>query len=96
MTAETTVRQRVAERLRTAIPDSLVEVVDLTGTDNHLEARVVSTAFEGKSLVERHKMVYAPLRDWIDDDTVHALAVKAWTPEQHRVVNPANRHIIKE
>lgn len=84
MAADTSVRRRVAERLRSAIPEALVEVVDLTGTDNHLEARVVSTAFEGKSLVERHKMIYAPLRDWIDDDTVHALAVKAWTPEQHR------------
>lgn len=84
MAADTSVRRRVAERLRSAIPDALVEVVDLTGTDNHLEARVISPAFEGKSLVERHKMIYAPLRDWIDDDTVHALGVKAWTPEQHR------------
>jgi acid stress-induced BolA-like protein IbaG/YrbA len=31
-------------------------------------------------------MIYAPLRDWIDDDTVHALAVKAWTPEQYRTL----------
>ncbi|MGH7549867.1 MAG: BolA family protein [Gemmatimonadota bacterium] len=87
MSADTTVRQRVAERLRSAIPEALVEVIDLTGTDNHLEARVVSPVFEGKSLVERHKMVYAPLRDWIDDDTVHALAVKAWTPQQHRTLS---------
>ena len=63
-----------------------VDVVDLTGTDDHLEARVVSAAFEGKTPVERHRMVYAPLRDWIDDDTVHALAVKAWTPQQYRTL----------
>ncbi|MGH7565188.1 MAG: BolA family protein [Gemmatimonadota bacterium] len=87
MSNDTTVRRRVAERLRSAIPQAMVEVVDLTGTDNHLEARVVSPAFEGKSLVERHKMIYAPLRDWIDDDTVHALAVRAWTPEQHRTLS---------
>lgn len=77
------VRERVMERLRKAIPDAEVEVVDLTGTDDHLEARVVSPAFEGKSPVERHRMVYAPVRDWIEDDTVHALAVKAWTPDQY-------------
>ena len=78
----TSIRESVATRIREAIPDAVVEVVDLTGTDNHLEARVVSSAFEGKSLIERHKMVYAPVRDWIDDDTVHALAVKALTPDQ--------------
>ncbi|MDX1623175.1 MAG: BolA family protein [Gemmatimonadota bacterium] len=78
-----TLRERVAEKLREAIEDARVEVIDLTGTDDHLEARVVSPAFEGKSPVERHRMVYAPVRDWIEDDTVHALAVKAWTPEQY-------------
>ena len=81
-----TIRERVAERLRQEIPDARVEVVDLTGTDNHLEARVVSPAFAGRSPVERHRMVYAPVRDWLDDDTVHALSVKAWTPEQYRTL----------
>lgn len=80
-----TVRERVAERIRGAIPDAEVEVVDLTGTDDHLEARVVSPSFAGQSPIERHKRVYAPVRDWIDDDTVHALAVKAWTPDEAAV-----------
>lgn len=88
VTAGPTLRERVAERLRREIPDARVEVVDLTGTDDHLEALVVSPAFEGKTPVERHRMIYAPLRDWIDDDTVHALAVKAWTPEQYRTLIP--------
>ena len=78
-----TIRERVAERLRREIPDASVEVVDLTGTDDHLEARVVSPAFEGKTPVERHKLVYAPLRDWIEDDSVHALSVRAYTPAQY-------------
>ncbi|HKY59422.1 MAG TPA: BolA/IbaG family iron-sulfur metabolism protein [Gemmatimonadota bacterium] len=81
-----TIRERVAERIRREIPDARVEVVDLTGTDNHLEARVVSSAFEGRSPVERHRMVYAPIRGWLDDDTVHALSVKTWTPEQYRTL----------
>jgi acid stress-induced BolA-like protein IbaG/YrbA len=80
------VRERVRERLEKTF-DGTVEVRDLTGTDNHFEVRIVSAAFEGKSPVERHKLVYAPLRDWIDDDTVHALSVRAWTPAQHESVN---------
>ena len=81
MTTETT-RERVEARLREALAGARVQVVDLTGTDDHLEARVVSAAFAGKSPIERHRMIYAPLRGWIADDTVHALAVRAWTPEE--------------
>lgn len=88
MTPGDTIRERVAERLRREIPGAEVDVIDLTGTDNHLEARVVSPAFAGRSPVERHRMVYAPLRAWLDDDTVHALSVKAWTPEQYRTLTP--------
>jgi len=76
------IREQVRERLERAFEGS-VEVRDLTGTDNHFEVRVVSAAFEGKTPIERHKLVYAPLLDWIEDDTVHALSVRAYTPEQH-------------
>jgi acid stress-induced BolA-like protein IbaG/YrbA len=77
-----TMRDRVRERLESAF-EGQVDVRDLTGTDNHFEVRVVSAAFEGKTPVQRHKLVYAPLLDWIEDDTVHALSVRAYTPAQH-------------
>ncbi|CAN5817917.1 BolA family transcriptional regulator [soil metagenome] len=76
------IREQVRERLERAFEGS-VQVRDLTGTDNHFEVQVVSAAFEGKTPIERHKLVYAPLLDWIDDDTVHALSVRAFTPGQH-------------
>lgn len=76
----TTVRERVAAKIREAIPDARVEVHDMTGTDDHLQARVVSPSFEGMSRIQRHRMVYEPLRAWIDDDTVHALSVVAKAP----------------
>lgn len=78
-----TLRERVEARIAAALPDALVEVVDLTGSDDHLQARVVSPAFEGRSRIERHRMVYDPVRDWIDDDTVHALSVVARTPDEN-------------
>jgi acid stress-induced BolA-like protein IbaG/YrbA len=76
------IREKVRERLEHAFEGS-VQVRDLTGTDNHFEVRVVSPAFEGKTPIERHKLVYAPLLHWIEDDTVHALSVRAYTPAQH-------------
>ena len=83
--ADGSIRERVLERLEKAF-GGMVEVRDLTGTDNHFEVRVVSAAFEGKTPIERHKLVYAPLLDWIEDDTVHALSVRAHTPAQHEAL----------
>ena len=82
---EGSIRDQVRERLERAFEGS-VQVRDLTGTDNHFEVQVVSPAFEGKPPIERHKLVYAPLLDWIENDTVHALSVRAYTPEQHAAI----------
>ncbi|HET6618151.1 MAG TPA: BolA/IbaG family iron-sulfur metabolism protein [Gemmatimonadota bacterium] len=90
MTGDGSVRQRVRERLEKTF-EGTVEVRDLTGTDNHFEVRIVSAAFEGRTPIERHKLVYAPLRDWIEDDTVHALSVRAWTPAQHESLSKESR-----
>jgi stress-induced morphogen len=45
-------------RIEQAIPDARVEVEDWTGGGDHFRATVVSPAFNGKSRVQQHKMVY--------------------------------------
>ncbi len=68
------------------IPGARVEVRDTTGGGDHFEALVVSATFEGKSLVQRHQVVYAALGDAMRV-RVHALALKTLTPmesEQRR------------
>jgi stress-induced morphogen len=70
------------KRIGTALPGSEIEVKDLTGTGDHFEARVVSPAFAGKTMVEQHKLVYAPLQDLLATGTLHALALKTYSPEQ--------------
>ncbi len=74
-----------AEVLEKRIREGLGEVShlvlkDLTGTRDHWEALVVSTAFEGKSPIEQHQMVYAALGDLMNGP-VHALALKTYSPE---------------
>jgi len=41
---------------------------------------VISSEFEGKSLLERQKMVLATVRAQIDSGELHALSIKAKTP----------------
>ncbi|HEY8039173.1 MAG TPA: BolA family transcriptional regulator [Polyangiaceae bacterium] len=68
----------VRARLLAAFPDARVEVTDLTGTQDHFQALVVTAAFDGKSRVEQHKMVYAALGGLMDAD-IHALALTTRT-----------------
>jgi stress-induced morphogen len=70
------------ERIKAALPDAQVSIRDLTGTGDHFEARVVSSAFEGKSMLDQHSAVYAPLQDLLDSGALHALALRTYSPEQ--------------
>jgi len=38
--------------------------------------------FGGKSLLEKQKMVYATLEDSITSGAIHALTIKAYTPDE--------------
>lgn len=72
---------RVEEMIKSALADARVEVRDLTGGGDHYEAIVVSSAFEGKSLVKQHQLVYGALQQAMASEAIHALALKTYTPE---------------
>ena len=57
------------------IPGSEVVVSDLTGAGDHFEIRVVSDGFEGKPLIEQHRMVFAALENEMDR-RIHAVQLK--------------------
>ncbi|MFQ5783932.1 MAG: BolA family protein [Alphaproteobacteria bacterium] len=68
------------ERLiREALPDARVSIEDLRGDGDHYAAQVVSAAFEGKSRVQQHQMVYKALRGRMGG-ALHALALQTSTP----------------
>jgi acid stress-induced BolA-like protein IbaG/YrbA len=74
--------ESIAERIKGALADAQVEVVDTTGTGDHFQATVVSAAFAGLPMVRQHQLVYAALQDKLATGELHALALKTWTPEQ--------------
>ncbi|MDH5286601.1 MAG: BolA/IbaG family iron-sulfur metabolism protein [Betaproteobacteria bacterium] len=55
--------------------------VRVRGDGHHFEALVVSAAFEGKSRVARHQLVYAALGDRMRQE-VHALSMITMTPAE--------------
>lgn len=52
----------------------------------HFRVRIVSAAFAGKNPIQRHRLVYAAVDDLIGHG-IHALAIEARTPEEHRAAS---------
>ncbi len=72
-----------AEELQTLITAGLpCEHIALDGDGRHWHATIVSSAFEGKRLIQRHQRVYATLGTRMQTDEVHALSMKTFTPAE--------------
>lgn len=66
---------REIERLiKASFPDAEVTITDLAGDGDHYAARVVASAFNGKSRVQQHQMVYEALGGRMGG-ALHALAL---------------------
>ncbi len=64
------------ERLiKAKFPDAQIEIRDLAGDGDHYAAHVVSSAFQGKTRVQQHQMVYAALQGRMGNE-LHALALQ--------------------
>ncbi len=65
--------------IKESITDAEVRIEDLRGDGDHYAAYVVSAAFQGKSRVQQHQMVYQALRGRMGNE-LHALALQTSTP----------------
>ncbi len=72
--------EQVREAICRALPDAAVEVEDLTGGGDHLQVKVVSTAFAGLPRVRQHQLVYGALSSELASEAIHALAVQTSIP----------------
>ena len=73
-------QEDIEQLIQDAIPDATVIINMNDGV--HLDAIVISPAFEGVNLVKQHRMVMTPLKSAFGSETLHALALKTYTPEK--------------
>jgi len=73
----------IEAEIEASIPDSQARVTRARGPadDDHLAAEVVSPAFDGESLVDRHQRVYDALDEYMTTE-IHALEVETFTPAE--------------
>lgn len=86
MTADT-----IRQKLEQALQPELLEIVDHSAAHaghygnqggGHYNVTIVSSHFEGKSLVKRHQMIYQALGDMMKQE-IHALSINALTPSEN-------------
>lgn len=70
------------ESIQASIAATLAcDVLEVRGDGHHFEALIVSPAFEGRSRVARHQLVYAALGDRMREE-IHALSMSTLTPAE--------------
>jgi len=83
-------KDAITNKLREAFAPESLDVADEShlhaghaghrpGGQTHFTVYIVSAAFEGKSRIERHRMINATLAGELEG-SVHALAIKAQAP----------------
>jgi acid stress-induced BolA-like protein IbaG/YrbA len=72
--------EKIKEYIAAGLECSHLEV---EGDGQHFSAVIVSPAFVGKRLIQRHQIVYAALGDRMREE-IHALSMKTLTPEEFK------------
>ena len=67
--------------IEAALPGAEVEVIDETGSADHLRATVRAPQFAGLTRIDQHRLVRAAVQPRMDDGSIHALSIKTRQPE---------------
>ena len=70
----------IKQRIEAAIPGAHAEVEDYTGGGDHFKATVTAAAFEGRSRIAQHRLVYEVFGAEIGGP-IHALSLKTQSPQ---------------
>ena len=71
--------EALQQRLQDAFPGDRIIA---SGDGYHFQVQVISAQFSGLRPVQRQQKVYGCLNDWIATGELHALTIKATTPDE--------------
>jgi BolA protein len=87
----------IRSRLTQALQPTSLEIIDESARHaghagaasggGHFIVHIVSAAFQGKYLIQRHRMVYDAVGNMLHTE-IHALSIQAETPQEHSETNP--------
>lgn len=56
--------------------------LSVDGSESKYTVSIISNEFDGKTTIQRHKMIYALLDEYIKTGEIHALTIKAKTLDE--------------
>lgn len=59
-----------------------LQEVHVSGDGSHFQVIAVGELFDGMSRVKKQQTVYGPLMEYIADNRIHAVSIKAYTPAE--------------
>jgi acid stress-induced BolA-like protein IbaG/YrbA len=69
--------------IQTVLMNALsLQEAHVSGDGSHFQVIAVGEMFDGMSRVKKQQAVYAPLMEFIADNRIHALSIKAFTPQE--------------
>ena len=83
--------EEVAKLVQRAFPNAEVHVNDLTGGEDHFNIVVVSPLFQGKTLIDQHRMVQRALQAALGDGRIHAVQIKTSTQKDFHTTRSDDR-----
>ena len=70
------------DQIETLLKEALdLQEIQVKSDGSHFNIIAVGTCFDGVSRVKQQQMVYKPLMANIADGSMHAVSIKAYTPE---------------
>lgn len=79
MSEEKITESEIINRIADLYPDA---IIDVAGEDCNFEVYIISDKFDGMGLLQRQKSVLGLFKDEITSGKLHALSVKAKTPQE--------------
>jgi stress-induced morphogen len=70
-------RTKILELLEKEFPRAEITLTDLKGTGDYYALTITSEAFNGKTRVQQHQMVYNSLKGYVGE-AIHALSLKTF------------------
>jgi stress-induced morphogen len=72
--------ETIEKLIKAGLPDAQIVIEPLADDNDHYAARVISSAFKGKSRVQQHQMIYRALGGRMGTE-LHALALQTSAPQ---------------
>ena len=76
---------KIKQKLVNIFKNDIIEVIDTNGMNDHFSIFVISDKFLNMSLIDRHKLIYKSLNEYITKE-IHALQIKTYTEKEFKDV----------